>query len=75
LFGTPHGTDLVALARAHGLGARTVHSLTDLIEAVLDRECTVVRVVSSRDGNVRDHEVWHAAVSAALPPAPADSTD
>jgi hypothetical protein len=29
-----------------------------------------VRVVSSRDQNVRDHEQWHAAVAAALPPEP-----
>jgi 2-succinyl-5-enolpyruvyl-6-hydroxy-3-cyclohexene-1-carboxylate synthase len=75
LFGTPHGTDLVALARAHGLGARTVERASDLLAAVADRECTVVRVVSSRDGNVTDHEQWHAAVSAALPPAPREFTD
>jgi 2-succinyl-5-enolpyruvyl-6-hydroxy-3-cyclohexene-1-carboxylate synthase len=70
LFGTPHGTDLVALARAHGLGARTVDTAADLLAAVHDRECTVVRVVSARDQNVRDHEQWHAAVAAALPPEP-----
>ena len=66
LFGTPHGTDVVALAKAHGLGARTVESVDELLTAVADRECTVVRVVSSRDRNVRDHEQWHASVAAAL---------
>lgn len=66
LFGTPHGTDIVGVARAHGLGARTVHSLLDLREALADRECTVVRVVSNRDRNVADHEALHAAVAAAL---------
>ena len=44
LFGTPHGTDIVALARAHGLGARTVHTVADLAEAIDDPEAVVVRV-------------------------------
>lgn len=66
LFGTPHGTDLVGVARAHGLGARTAHTLLDLREALADRECTVVRVVSERDRNVADHDALHAAVAAAL---------
>ena len=66
LFGTPHGTDIVGLARAHGLGARTVYSVDELLDAVHDRECTVVRVESSRDGNVVDHDSWHAAVAAAV---------
>ena len=48
LFGTPHGTDIVALARAHGLGARTVHTLADLAEAIDDPEAVVVRVESQR---------------------------
>ena len=66
LFGTPHGTDLVGVARAHGLGARTAHTLLDLREALDDRECSVVRIVSDRDQNVLDHDAWHAAVAAAV---------
>ncbi|MFZ4719170.1 MAG: 2-succinyl-5-enolpyruvyl-6-hydroxy-3-cyclohexene-1-carboxylic-acid synthase [Ilumatobacteraceae bacterium] len=66
LFGTPHGTDLVALARAHGLGARTVETAGDLLGAVHDREASVVRVLSTRDGNVAAHDAVHAAVAAAL---------
>jgi len=66
LFGTPHGTDVVALARAHGLGARNVERLDDLLAAIDDRECTVVRVASNRDRNVEHHDALHAAVAAAL---------
>lgn len=66
LFGTPHGTDLVALAGAHGLGARTVQSVGELLAAIAEPDCTVVRVQSTRDGNLRDHEGWHAVVAAAL---------
>ena len=66
LFGTPHGTDVVAVARAHGLGARTVDSCVDLAAALDDREATVVRVVSNRGANVTDHDRIHAAVAAAL---------
>ncbi len=66
LFGTPHGTDVVAVARAHGLGARTVESVDDLLAAVGDREAVVVRVPSHRDHNVAVHDALHAAVAAAL---------
>lgn len=66
LFGTPHGTDVVAVARAHGLGARTVESVDDLLAAVGDREAVVVRVPSNRDHNVAVHDALHAAVAAAL---------
>ena len=66
LFGTPHGTDLVALAAAHGLGARTVTSLEELAAAVADPAVTVARVATERAGNVRVHDRLHAAVAAAL---------
>ena len=65
LFGTPHGTDLVALGRAHGLGARDAYSAADLASALTDREAVVVRVRSTRDGNVAAHDALHAAVAAA----------
>ncbi len=67
LFGTPHGTDLVGLARAHGLGARTVESVSDLLAGIEDREATVVHVVTDRDRNVQVHDEINAAVAAALP--------
>lgn len=77
LFGTPHGTDIVAVARAHGLGARTVRSAMELTEALDDREAVVIRVESQRDHNVAVHDALHAAVAAALsadPSAGAAST-
>jgi 2-succinyl-5-enolpyruvyl-6-hydroxy-3-cyclohexene-1-carboxylate synthase len=66
LFGTPHGTDVVGVARAHGLGARSIDRIDDLLAAVHDREATVVRVQSDRDRNVADHDAVNAAVAAAL---------
>ena len=66
LFGTPHGTDLVGLARAHGLGARTVNSVDELLSAVNDREAAVVRVVSDRGENVAVHNRLQASVAAVL---------
>jgi 2-succinyl-5-enolpyruvyl-6-hydroxy-3-cyclohexene-1-carboxylate synthase len=66
LFGTPHGTDIVALAAAHGLGACSVASVSELLAALADSTVTVVRVVSDRAENVRLHDRLHAAVAAAL---------
>ncbi|MEI7546875.1 MAG: 2-succinyl-5-enolpyruvyl-6-hydroxy-3-cyclohexene-1-carboxylic-acid synthase [Actinomycetota bacterium] len=66
LFGTPHGTDIVALAAAHGLGACTVTSHDDLVAALADPAIQVVRVQSDRAANVKVHAVLHEAVAAAL---------
>lgn len=66
LFGTPHGTDVVALAAAHGLGARTVTTQDELLTALADPAIQVVRVASDRAGNVAAHDRLHAAVAAAL---------
>lgn len=66
LFGTPHGTDVLALAAAHGLAGRTVRSRAELLAAVQDPAVVVVRVVTDRHGNVEQHDRLHAAVAAAL---------
>jgi 2-succinyl-5-enolpyruvyl-6-hydroxy-3-cyclohexene-1-carboxylate synthase len=66
LFGTPHGSDLVALASAHGLPAKTVTSTGELATALRERGPWLVRVASDRAGNVGVHERLHAAVAAAL---------
>ncbi len=66
LFGTPHGTDLVALAGAHGLAGVTVTSADQLRAALADPAVSVVRVVTDRAENVWVHDCLHAAVAAAL---------
>ncbi len=66
LFGTPHGTDLIALAAAHGLAGVTVSTADELRTALADSAISVVRVVTDRAENVRVHDRLHAAVAAAL---------
>lgn len=66
LFGTPHGTDLVALAGAHGLGACTVADEAALRSALADPSIVVVRVATDRAANVELHAALHAAVARAL---------
>ena len=68
LFGTPHGTDLVALARAHGLSADTLAS-ADAIRAFVagggGPRVGVVRT-GTRSDNVAGHRRLNDAVVAAL---------
>ena len=66
LFGTPHGTDLLALAAAHGLVGVTVSTEAELRAALTDPAVSVARVVTDRAENVRVHDQLHAAVAAAL---------
>jgi 2-succinyl-5-enolpyruvyl-6-hydroxy-3-cyclohexene-1-carboxylate synthase len=66
LFGTPHGTDLVTLAAAHGLDAERVDGLSAVREAAGAPRTRVVVVPSDRSANVRVHDELHAAVVAAL---------
>ena len=66
LFGTPHGTDLVALAAAHSIPAATVHTLAELRAAIAVAGPQVIRVQSTRDANVAVHQLVNEAVSAAI---------
>jgi 2-succinyl-5-enolpyruvyl-6-hydroxy-3-cyclohexene-1-carboxylate synthase len=66
LFGTPHGTDLVALAAAHSIPAATVHTLAELRAALAVVGPQVIRVQSTRDANVAVHQLVNEAVSAAI---------
>lgn len=63
LFGTPHGTDVVALAGAHGVPARTVETLDGLITALATPGPGVTRVETDRAENVRLHDLLHRAVA------------
>ncbi len=66
LFGTPHGTDIVEVARALGLRAYTAETQDDLPAAFGEPDTCVVRVASSRRDNVDVHAALNAAVVAAL---------
>jgi 2-succinyl-5-enolpyruvyl-6-hydroxy-3-cyclohexene-1-carboxylate synthase len=70
LFGTPHGRDLVAIARAHGVGAERVKDLQQLPEAVASGETRVLVLPVDRAGSVARHRSLWAAVAAALSEAP-----
>ena len=63
LFGTPHGLDLVALARAHGVEADRI----DTLDALDWKPGVRVLVVDTdRDANVALHRELDDAVAAAL---------
>jgi 2-succinyl-5-enolpyruvyl-6-hydroxy-3-cyclohexene-1-carboxylate synthase len=69
LFGTPHGTDLVALSRAHGLLAAGVSSIGQMRDAVADQGQGVrvaVARVGSRTDNVAVHRRLNDAVVTAV---------
>ena len=66
LFGTPHGTDIVEVARGFGLRAATVEYADELAAAFDEPGTTVVRVASNRDDNVDVHAALNAAVVTAL---------
>jgi 2-succinyl-5-enolpyruvyl-6-hydroxy-3-cyclohexene-1-carboxylate synthase len=66
LFGTPHGSDLVAVARAHGLDATTVASSAELADRVGAAGPSVTRVATHRTTNVTIHADINAAVADAI---------
>jgi 2-succinyl-5-enolpyruvyl-6-hydroxy-3-cyclohexene-1-carboxylate synthase len=67
LYGTPHGTDLVHLAQAHGIAAVKVSTLDELqAEVAAVGGVKVVVIATDRVANVAVHERLHANVIAAL---------
>ena len=66
LFGTPHGTDVVALAGAHGLDAVTVTTADELADRITHPGPSVTRIPTNRTDNVAVHAALNAAVVAAL---------
>lgn len=66
LFGTPHGTDFVTLAAAHGIEARTVSTLAELRHDVTRPGIRLARVESDRVANVAFHRTLNDAVTSAL---------
>ena len=66
LFGTPHGTDVLLLAAAHGLAATdasTVHEVTSFAGAPGP---SLLRVRLDRDENVAAYQRLHTAVAEAI---------
>jgi 2-succinyl-5-enolpyruvyl-6-hydroxy-3-cyclohexene-1-carboxylate synthase len=66
LFGTPHGTDIISIGRAHDLRAYTAESAEDIAAAFDDPDTCVVRVASNRKKNVDVHTALNAAMVDAL---------
>jgi 2-succinyl-5-enolpyruvyl-6-hydroxy-3-cyclohexene-1-carboxylate synthase len=66
LFGTPHGLDLVAVARAHGVTAERVDDTSTLKDALASGETRVLVVPVDRDASVARHRELWAAVATAL---------
>ncbi len=80
LFGTPHGTDLAGLARAHGLEVSQPRTPSELRSALrstdpMDRHPastpSVIIVKTDRRDNVEHHRRLHAAVARSLSSRPA----
>jgi 2-succinyl-5-enolpyruvyl-6-hydroxy-3-cyclohexene-1-carboxylate synthase len=66
LFGTPHDTDIEALAAAHGVPAVTIERADELVDAIGRPGPSLTRVVTDRAENVRVHNELNAAVTASL---------
>jgi 2-succinyl-5-enolpyruvyl-6-hydroxy-3-cyclohexene-1-carboxylate synthase len=72
LFGTPHGLDLVEIARAHGVVAERIDDVHKLREAIAPDELAsavgvrVLVVPIDRHASVARHQALWTAVGAAL---------
>jgi 2-succinyl-5-enolpyruvyl-6-hydroxy-3-cyclohexene-1-carboxylate synthase len=66
LFGTPHDTDVLGLARAHRLRTHEATTAGELRDAVAQPGNCVVRVPTQRAANEEVHHQLNAAVAAAL---------
>ena len=65
LFGTPLGTDVLALAAAHGLATATATTADELVAQIARPGPWVCRVASSREANVGTHQLLNRLVAAA----------
>jgi 2-succinyl-5-enolpyruvyl-6-hydroxy-3-cyclohexene-1-carboxylate synthase len=67
LWGTPHGADLAAIARAYGRPVTTVHGAAEVAgavrEAVAEGGVGVVLARTDRRANVEVHDMLHAAAA------------
>lgn len=66
IFGTPHNSDLVLIAKAHGIQATTAASLDELTDELMIRGPRLICVATDRSENVRVHERINQMVSVAI---------
>ncbi len=66
LFGTPLGTDVLALAASHGVATATATTVAELVEQIARPGPWVCRVPSDRELNVEVHDAIHEAVRCAF---------
>ena len=66
LFGTPHGLDLVDVARAHGVTAERIDDVTQVAAAVECDELRVIVVPIDRAKSVERHRALWDAVAHAI---------
>ena len=66
IYGTPHGTDFVALGRAHGLSTTVVDDRDSVQRAARTSGPSLTIARTDRDGDVAGHRELHARVAAAL---------
>jgi 2-succinyl-5-enolpyruvyl-6-hydroxy-3-cyclohexene-1-carboxylate synthase len=65
LFGTPHGLDLVSIARAHGVTAERLDDTSDIAAALEHDELRVIVVPIDRAKSLERHRaLWDAAAHA-----------
>jgi 2-succinyl-5-enolpyruvyl-6-hydroxy-3-cyclohexene-1-carboxylate synthase len=66
VFGTPHDTDLLLLAKAHGLKTTLITTLEQLLETMMVNGPQVIQISTDRSENVRVHERINQMVSVAI---------
>lgn len=66
LFGTPHGTDIAALSRAHGVAVYEPTTAEELRDALSRGGTSVTVVRTDRRANVELHGRLHAAIASAV---------
>jgi 2-succinyl-5-enolpyruvyl-6-hydroxy-3-cyclohexene-1-carboxylate synthase len=66
LFGTPHGTDILQLAKAHHLITYDCQSASELKNALASPETCVIRVLTDRHNEVVTHQEVNDLVAAAI---------
>lgn len=66
LFGTPHGTSIVKLAKAHQLSAFDCRTAAELKAALASEGTCVIRVTTDRDNEMMTHQEINDLVASAI---------